>query len=114
MLAKRPTCSLSCPLHMQDGIRRGLSPTGASGARRPRCQCPHGEHLFTGRVISSSTRARQSLEILLFPRKFHRKSDRAHINLRKWVCPSTQFPFNQGLTTGGRQRAGSGLIPIFR
>lgn len=74
----------------------------------------NGEHLSSGRVISSSTRARPSLEAQLFPRKFRRKTDRAHINLRKWVCPSTQFPFNQGLTTGGRQGAGSSLTPFFR
>lgn len=114
MLAKHPTHSLSCPLLMQHGTHRDPSPAGASGARQPRCQRPRGEHLFSGWVISSSTRARQSLETPLFPRKFYRKSDRAHISLRKWVCPSTQFPFNQGLTTGGRQGAGSGLTPIFR
>ena len=74
----------------------------------------NGEHLSSGRVISSSIRARPSLEARLFPRKFHEKTGRAHVNLRKWVCPSTQFPFNQGVTTAGRQGAGSGLTPIIR
>lgn len=44
----------------------------------------------------------------LSPRKFHRKCDKAHINFRKRVCLSIQFPFNQVLTTGG----GHGAVSI--